>query len=230
MESPQLSLVLRATTNGERLAQAVVEAMSAAARASSGYELIIVDDGGDEALGAVAGRLAATHQHVALIRHQRRRGYRRSLYDAWSVAQGQIIVARDLDGAAGAGGIARLLDLAPTHAVVLGYREPGVAWPAAWGQRLVARVSGAPDLRDPLLGLACFRTELRDLLSPDGPDAMAHATIYAGARQRGLAVSQIAVPPRSDQADLTSQTQRAALAGSVAALLGGLWLLRRRRR
>ncbi|MFV9505655.1 MAG: glycosyltransferase [Oscillochloridaceae bacterium umkhey_bin13] len=230
MEPTRLSLVLRVTTGAERLAQAVNEALAAAARYAPEYELIIVDDGADEAVAAVAGRLAATHQQVALIRHQRPRGYRRSLYDAWGLARGTLIVARDLAGPSGAGSLTRLLEAAPGYAVVLGYREPRPSGVERWLQFLLARLAGTPDLRDPALGLACFRADLREHFHPDGPDGITHATIYAAARRQGLAVTQVAVVPGLASTDPRHQTQRAVLAGGLAALVGGLWLVRKRRR
>jgi LPXTG-motif cell wall-anchored protein len=188
-----------------------------------------------------------------VIHYPRRRGYRQTLYDAWGVARGTYIVALDIAGPAAAADIARLLPAAPEHVAVFGYRVPAPRHPfeALFAAAAGARV--APGLHDPALGLGLFRADLRDLLSPAGPDRLAHADIYAAARLHNLSIAQVAVPgktartappslgdtiaalaPRGAEAapphPAARSRQGAAVGAGMLIAAGGLWLLRRRRR
>lgn len=254
MHQFSLSVVLPVGVESRTLATTVAECLSLVAQHGADLELIIADDRSDAAAAAVADRLAATHSSVAVIRYPRRRGYRQTLHDAWGAARGEYIAALDIAGPAAAADIARLLPAAPAHAAILGYRVPPprrlaeVLFAAALGVRVT------PEVRDPSLGLGLFRADLRDLLSPDGPAALAHAEIYAAARRRGLAVTQVAVAGKAARvappslADLASALayrdaaaragadperharQGAAVGAGVILAAGGVWLLRRLRR
>ena len=246
MKQFSLSVVLPVGDAPAALAATVAECLALGAQQLADLEIIIVEAGGDPGVATLADRLAATHSSVAVLRYARRRGYRQGLYDAWGVARGAYVAALDLAGPAAAAGLARLLATAPEHAAIFGYREPAPRHPAA---RLFAAAVGArvaPGLRDPALGLALFRADLRDLLAPEGPDAMAHAEIFAAARRRGLAVAQGAVPGKAGRAAPSlaaigaalshggadeGQARRGATVGAGMLIAAcGVWLLRRWRR
>lgn len=204
------------------LATLVAECLAAAARYVDDYELILVVDG-NAAASAAAARLAATHWPVAALHYPRRRGYRFVLYEGWSVARGDYILTLEGSNLASGAEISRLLALMPSYAAVFGYRERPAPDPI---ERLVAtaiRARSAPAMRDPTLHLALLRADLRDLLSPAGPDALVVAELYAAAQQRALAVAEVAVA--GAPAAPGHSTLRA---GAVLLLAGGLWLLRRR--
>lgn len=242
-----LSVVLPVSDAPAALAPTVAECLGLAAQHDLDLEIIIAEMSGDAAAAASADRLAATHSSVAVLRYQRRRGYRRALHDAWGVARGAYVAALDPAGPAGPADLARLLAAAPGHAAVFGYREPAPRNPAA---RLFAAAVGArldPTLRDPALGLALLRADLRDLLSPDGPDALALAELFAAARRRGLPVAQVAVSGRPGRAAAPSlsatvaalsrgatadegRPARGAAVGGILLAACGVWLLRRLRR
>lgn len=251
MDQLTLSIILPVGEASGSLAATVAECLTLAARHGADCEIIIADDG---SVAALADRLAATHSSVAVIHHSRRRSYRHALRDAWAVARGEYIAALNLAGPAPAAAIARLLPAAPAHAVILGYRVPPPRRPAEALFAAAVRARVAQDLRDPALGLGLFRADMRDLLQPDGPDALAHAEIYAGARRRGLPIAQVAVAARPagaaapSLADLAAavayrgatppaatdpeqRTRRGAGVGAGVILAAwGVWLLRRWRR
>lgn len=251
MDQFSLSVVLPVGGRSGPLAAAVAECLALGAQAGADLELIIADDASDDGAAALADRLAATHSSVAVIHYPRRRGYRQTLRDAWGVARGQYIAALDIAGPAAPSDIARLLPAAPGHAAVLGYRVPPPRRPAEVAFAAAVHARLAPDIRDPALGLGLFRADLRDLLSPDGPDALAHAELYAAARGRGLPIAQVAVGGRGRSsragapslADIGSalrpghaagpprRARQGAAAGAGVLLAAcGLWLVRRLRR
>jgi hypothetical protein len=108
---------------------------------------------------------------------------------------------------------------------VLAYREPPTR---SLRQRTLTAIARriAPDLRDPTLGMALFRADLRDLLDPSVPDSLTHAAAYAAARQRGLSVTQIAVSAHT-AADAAPNRPSNALGIGMIIAAGSLWLLRR---
>lgn len=203
---------------------AVAEALALAGDVPGAYEVIIVDDASDRETARIADRLAATHQHVALLRFTRRRGYRRALHDAWGAASGQYIAALDLSGPAGLSELPRLLTAAPGHSVVLAYRDSTTYSLHELIFNTTARRI-APEVRDPALGLALFRADQRDLIAAAGPDRLTHAAAYAAAQQRGLAVTQVSVKAQAHLAHHRSPSSALGLGMLVAA--GSLWLLRR---
>lgn len=221
MASLSLSIVLP-VHRPEGLSTLVAECLAAAARYVDDYELILVVDG-NTAASTAAARLASTHWPVAALHYPRRRGYRFVLSEGWSVARGDYILTLESSNLASGAEITRLLALMPSHAAIFGYRERPALDPI---ERLVAtaiRARVAPAMRDPTLHLALLRADLRDLLSPVGPDGAAVAELYAAARQRALAVAEVAV------AGAPGAAGRSALrAGALLLLAGGLWLLRRR--
>lgn len=246
MEQFSLSVVLPVGGRAGALAATVAECLALGAGSGADLEIIIADDASDDATAALADRLAATHSAVAVIHYPRRRGYRRTLLDAWGVARGQYLVALDVAGPAAPGDIARLLAAAPGHAAVFGYRVRRPRRPSEVAFAAAVGALVAPALRDPALGLALFRADLRDLLAPEGPDALAHAELYAAARRRGLPIAQVAVGTRRERAPAPSLADigaalragappgprgrpRNAAAGLLLAACG-LWLIRRLRR
>jgi glycosyltransferase involved in cell wall biosynthesis len=224
MAQVQLSILLSAGINTRRLSTAVAECLSIAAQQSTPCEIIIIDNTGDHATSRLADRLAAIHNSVAVLRFNRRTGYRQALHEAWGAASGQSIAVLDLNGPASAVSIPRLLSAAPGHAAVLAYREPPSRSLRERTFAVMARRI-APDLRDPTLGLALFRADMRDLLDASVPDSLTHSAAYATARQRGLSVAQVAVPAHSE-ADSSSRPSNALGIGMLIAA-GSLWLLRR---
>lgn len=225
MTQTSLSIVLPVRGAAGQLPALAAECLAIAARHSSDYELIIVVDG-DAAAGAQASRLAATHAPVVALHHRRSLGFRRALRDALRVARGDSVLVLDPRQVA-LGELPKLLALAGGYAAVFGERQPLPASPRAallWLAAPVARRSG---LRDLTLHLALVRSDLQGLIQEDGPDDLVAAEIAAGARDRGLAVTQVAVAARRDG---DGEGQRAALGLGALALAGCLWLLRRWRR
>lgn len=221
MEQLSLSIVLP-VHRAEGLSTLVAECLAVATRYFSDYELILVVDG-SAATSATAARLASTHWHVSALHYPRRRGYRFALREGWSVARGDYLLTLDGRNLTSAAEAARLLELAPAHAAVFGYREPPPADPIERFLATAIRMRSAPTMRDPTLRLALVRTDLRDLLAPNGPNALVPAELYTEMQRRELAVAQVAVA-----AAPATRGRGALRTGALLLLAASLWLLRRR--
>lgn len=221
MINSSLSIVLPVRDAAGQLPALAAECLAVAARHTSDYELIIVVDGGDEATRAQATRLATTHAPVAALHHSRTLGFRQALRDALRVARGATVLALD-PRQVPVGELSKLLPLAGDHAAVFGVRRPLPFTPRAALTRIAARDAG---LRDVTLRLILARAELQGLIEATGPDDLVAAEIAAGARRRGLQVTQVEIAPRRD--DGGGERQRATLGLGALILAGCLWLLRR---
>lgn len=253
MEQFSLSIVLPVNNVASLLAAAVAECLTVAAQHTAEFEIIIADDASADGTSELADRLADIHTPVAVIHYPRRRGYRQALHDAWGVARSTHVIALAVAGPATAADIARLLPATLDHAAIFGYRVPPPRHPAESLFALTVGTRIAPGMHDPALGLALFRSDLRDLLTPEGPDALTHAHLYAEAHRRGLSIAQVAVPGKTTRpappsladsaaaisyrgaaapsADTASSSRQGAVVGAgVLLAAGGIWLLRRWRR
>ncbi|NCC37216.1 MAG: glycosyltransferase [Chloroflexia bacterium] len=243
MEQFPLSIVLVVSHRSTGLAAAVAECLALAAARTMETEIILVDDGCSRDLVQQIDRFAALHAPIVLMRYPQRRGYRSALYDAWSAARGSYLIALDLSRPALPSALPRLVAGAPGYAAVLPYREPPSH---TLRDRLLALLGRRHDatLRDPALGLALLRGDLRQYCRPTGSDLFVHAEIYAAARQHGQPVTQVALPGLAVQAQASLRPsfpssapnppgqahQRVALRAGILAFASGWWLLRRWRR
>jgi glycosyltransferase involved in cell wall biosynthesis len=216
-----LSIVLAVRGAAPRLPELAAGCLAVAAQHAGDYELIVVVAGDDEATHAQAQRLAATHAPVIALRLRGRGGFRQALRDAWGLARGALVVVLD-PLQAPVGELPKLLAVADDRTAVFGARSPRPVSPGAALHKFALRGSGAA-LDDPALRLFVAPAALRDLLSPDGPDARVVAEVAAAARRRGLTVRQVAVAAPK----VPGRARRSAVSVGALVVAGCLWLLRR---
>src|SRR5215467_2864368 len=75
----------------------VIRAVSAAAELTSDYEVIVVNDGSEDATAQIADELARTYAHVRVIHHPRNRGYGGALQTGIRSATKELIFYTDGD-------------------------------------------------------------------------------------------------------------------------------------
>jgi glycosyltransferase involved in cell wall biosynthesis len=102
MANPQtvldgLSVVLPAHNEAENLTEAIREAIAAAESVSRHQEIIVVDDGSQDATAALADAFAATDSRVRLVRHERNRGYGCAVRSGIAAARMQWVLLTDAD-------------------------------------------------------------------------------------------------------------------------------------
>ena len=79
------------------IASMVIRAVSAAAELTSDYEVIVVNDGSEDATAQIADELARTYPHVRVIHHPHNRGYGGALQTGIGSATKDLIFYTDGD-------------------------------------------------------------------------------------------------------------------------------------
>src|SRR2546430_3482320 len=94
---PGLSIVLPCFNEEANVSQAVREALLAAQRVSTRYEVIVVDDGSADETAKVAALLAMRDRRVRLVFHPENRGYGTALRSGIDAATMPWLLLTDAD-------------------------------------------------------------------------------------------------------------------------------------
>ncbi len=100
MDNPRpagLSMFFPAYNDGGTIASLVILAGQVAARLTSDFEIIVVDDGSTDATSAILDDLARLYPHVRVIHHPRNRGYGAALRTGFAAATKDLIAYTDGD-------------------------------------------------------------------------------------------------------------------------------------
>jgi glycosyltransferase involved in cell wall biosynthesis len=94
---PSLSVFFPAFNDGGTIASLVIRAVQVAARLTSDFEVIVVNDGSADATREIADELARTYSHVRAIHHPHNRGYGGALRTGFAAATKELIAYTDGD-------------------------------------------------------------------------------------------------------------------------------------
>lgn len=218
-----ISLVLYAHNAAPRLERATLELLALLPELANDYELIVVNDASDDATAPIADNLSAACDPVLVIHQPQRRGFVGALVEAASVARSELLIALTVGEAQLEEALRRLvaahdLDLA------VGYQRT----PA---RRQTPRRPKAPHLRGSESGAVRIRTELLTqwvdtLPAPKRCADIYHSLIAQGTRWGEVEIETTSIPQPTDPS--RPLAQRALLGTGLAALAGGVWLLRNR--
>ena len=101
----------------------VLRAVQVAGTLTSDFEVLVINDGSEDATGAIAEELARTYPQVKVIHHARNRGYGGALRTGFAAASKELIAYTDGDGQYDAAELATLWTrLAPEVDIVTGYK------------------------------------------------------------------------------------------------------------
>ncbi len=200
MDGWRVSLVLPAFNEEAGIRQAVAEADEALAALAEDYEILVVDDGSSDRTAAVVAEEMARRPRVALLRHERNRGYGAALRTGFLAARCDFVAFTDADCQFHLTDLARLLPLAQTHPVAAGYREDRQdPWRRRFlsrGYNLLTRTLLGTRLRDLDCALKVFRREALAELLPQTDGFFVNAEMLTRARQLGFRVAEAGVRHR----------------------------------
>lgn len=190
---PGLSIVLPCLNEEDSLAPVLRDARAAGRRAAAEYEIIVIDDGSQDATAVIA----AAETDVRVIRHETNRGRGAAVRSGLAAARMPYVLITDADGQCDLRQIDRLAPLLQRADIVVGRRRsPRRPWmrrvaDRGW-YRSLQRVAPLP-VHDPDCSLALLRRDVLDgiVLASDGRALGAELLIKcvrAGARVTEVSV------------------------------------------
>jgi glycosyltransferase involved in cell wall biosynthesis len=156
-----VSVIIPAFNEAEHVAGQVEAVRAVMERVGWGFEILVVDDGSEDATAAEA---AATG--VRVLRHKRNKGYGAALKRGVAAAQFDWILITDADGTYPPEAIPKILERADDNDMVVGARTgktvriPLVRRPAKWFLRWLASYLAGRKLPDLNSGLRLMRKDL----------------------------------------------------------------------
>jgi len=164
--APFVSVVIPAHNEAESLPALIEELQTALVPHSSGWELLVVDDGSDDPTPAVLTLLSAQCPQLRPLRLDARYGQSAALEAGFRSARGEVIVMLDADGQNPPHEIPRLLEALGDCDMVCGRRrQRRDSWLKRTSSRIANGVRRAV-LRDGIHDTGCslkaFRRELAD--------------------------------------------------------------------
>ena len=95
--SPSLSMFFPAYNDAGTIASLVIQAVQVAGRLTADFEVIVVNDGSQDATGAIADEMARQYPQVRVVHHPRNRGYGGALRTGFASATKDLIAYTDGD-------------------------------------------------------------------------------------------------------------------------------------
>ena len=182
------------------LSRVVAEAMDFLPTVTDDFELIVVDDGSEDATGRIADELAAGDERIRVVHHETNRGYGAALRSGFAAATKELIFYTDGDGQFDIAELGTLLARIGEVDIVSGYRRRRSE---GWLRRLNAYLWGA--LVQRVLGFRCrdvdsafklYRREVFESIEMRSTGALIDAEILARARRAGFTLAQVPVSHR----------------------------------
>jgi dolichol-phosphate mannosyltransferase len=195
-----LSLILPAFNEADGIAQAIREADEVLANLVPDYEIIVVDDGSDDATAERVTEEIHRRPHVRLIRHEMNRGYSAALRTGFEAARCERVAFTDADCQFDLNDLGPLLQLSDKVPIAVGYRvgrkDPWQRRFFSWGYNVLARALLGTRVRDCDCALKVFRREALLQILPEEPGFFVNTEMLTRARLRGLGVAEVGVRHR----------------------------------
>ncbi|MCF6238178.1 MAG: glycosyltransferase family 2 protein, partial [Candidatus Marinimicrobia bacterium] len=202
----KLSIIVPLFNEAENIPRLYAETTEALELADYSYELILVDDGSQDASYEKLAEIAASDKRVKVIRLRRNFGQTAAMSAGFEAARGEIILPMDGDLQNDPKDISRLAaKIAEGFDIVSGYREKRQdkfltrRLPSILANLLISRMTGV-HLRDYGCTLKAYRKEVLQKVSLYGE---LHRFVPALASQAGARVTEISVNHRARQAGVS---------------------------
>jgi glycosyltransferase involved in cell wall biosynthesis len=197
---PGLSVVLPCFNEEANVSQAVRQALEAARRFSTRYEVIVVDDGSTDATARLATRLAAGDGHVQLVVHPENRGYGTALRSGIRAARMPWVLLTDADLQFDLAQVEEFIPYAASYDLIVGNRQTRSdpftrrANAAAWNW-LMRRMFELP-VHDVDCAFKLVRRDFLDQVELVASGAMISTELIAKSLQSGARLKELGVRHR----------------------------------
>ena len=168
------------------------------------YEIIIVEDGSPDRTGEVADELAAKHEHVRVIHHERNMGYGAALRTGFLAATKDYVFYTDGDNQFDLDDLKKFVALLPSTDIVSGFRidkqYSTYRKLTSFVYNLVLRLLFGIQDRDVDCAFKLYPTEIFKRIEIESRDAFIDAEISIKARLLGYESTELGVRhlPRLD--------------------------------
>ncbi|TMA46297.1 MAG: glycosyltransferase family 2 protein [Deltaproteobacteria bacterium] len=194
---PSLSAFFPAHNEEENLVPMAAALLSVLPAVADEWELVVVDDGSEDATGRLADELAAAHPRVRVVHHRTNRGYGAAVRSGLAAARYDYVFFTDGDHQFDVRQIVRLIPALDRADAVVGYRahrsDPALRrLNAAGWNLLVRRLLGLP-VRDVNCAFKLLRREALAGIILEAEGAMVSAELLARLQARGVRMVEVAV-------------------------------------
>ena len=97
MPAPELSLVFPVFNEQENVGPLLASAVALGRRLGKSFEIVVVDDGSEDASARVIAAARAEHPEIRAVQHPRNRGYGAALRSGLFEAKGALVFFSDAD-------------------------------------------------------------------------------------------------------------------------------------
>jgi glycosyltransferase involved in cell wall biosynthesis len=179
------------------LADMVQDALTAAARVTRHYEVLIVDDGSTDQTAEIGAALAEGHSRVRFVMHLTNRGYGAAVRTGIAACRMPYVLLTDADLQFDLGELESFLPRLEGADVVVGYRlrrndPPSRRLAASGWNWLVRGLYGLP-FRDVDCAFKLFPRELLQQLELHASGAVFSTELLVRARESGAAMAEVGV-------------------------------------
>jgi len=119
---PEVSIIIPAYNEEQRLPLLLPELLSFCSRNLSNYEIIIIDDGSTDGTKEVVRKLSKGKSEVRLISYPKNRGKGGAIKEGFKAAEGRYVIFMDADGSISPEEIPQMLRALEKNEVVVGTR------------------------------------------------------------------------------------------------------------
>ena len=192
-----LSIVLPAFNEAENICESIRRAVSVCERLSLDFEVVVVDDGSDDATATRAKQAALENPRVRILTHRRNRGYGAALKSGIHASRKEYIFFTDADLQFDLEELEGLLESAGNYDIIAGYRAVRSdpvgrrfnAW--AWGQLMGLLFE--LNIRDVDCAFKVFHRSVFERVPIHSVGAFVNTEIFVRARAQGFSLKQVPV-------------------------------------
>lgn len=194
----ELSVFFPAYNEAQNLTATIEKCLAVLPDIAAEYEVIIVNDGSEDATGEVAETLAHTHPGVSVVTHQVNRGYGAALRSGFQAARYSWIAFTDSDGQFDFRDIRRFLNYVNEADLIVGYRLGRADSPIrrlyTFGWALIARLLLGLDVRDYSCGFKLIKRAVIEAVEPiEGEEKVYQIEMLVKARRKGFRCVEVGV-------------------------------------
>jgi len=192
-----LSIVLPAFNEAENIRESIRRSVLVCDRMGLDFEIVVVDDGSDDATGTLVADVALENPRVRIVAHEQNRGYGAALKSGILASGKEYIFFTDSDLQFDLDELEGLLDSAGEYDIIAGYREHRSdplgrrfnAW--AWGQ--LVNVLFDLSVRDVDCAFKVFHCSVFERIPIHSVGAFVNTEILVRAQAQGFTLKQVPV-------------------------------------